>query len=150
MKPNEITDNEIKKENEDVTQSSTTVQEVDTTVINAAEPEATPQPKRRQRPKRKGRAVAGQISRLKLALMCLVPLLLVALWTELAPLLISAGMRGSLIDLPDPYTAVNLRGILQLLLLAPILYAGRQFYQQSVQDLQVLQRPIIFGNRAMT
>ena len=136
MKPNEITDNEIKKENEDATQSSTTVQEVDTTVINAAEPEATPQPKRRQRPKRKGRAVAGQISRLKLALMCLVPLLLVALWTELAPLLISAGMRGSLIDLPESYAAANLCGVLQLLLLAPILYAGRQFYVQAVQDLQ--------------
>ena len=136
MKPNEITDNEIKKENEDATQSSTTVQEVDTTVINAAEPEATPQPKRRQRPKRKGRAVAGQISRLKLALLCLVPLLLVALWTELAPLLISAGMRGSLIDLPESYAAANLCGVLQLLLLAPILYAGRQFYVQAVQDLQ--------------
>ena len=136
MKPNEITDNEIKKENEDATQSSTTVQEVDTTVINAAEPEATPQPKRRQRPKRKGRAVAGQISRLKLALMCLVPLLLVALWTELAPLLISAVMRGSLIDLPESYAAANLCGVLQLLLLAPILYAGRQFYVQAVQDLQ--------------
>lgn len=117
-------------------QPSATVQEVDTASINAAEQDATPQPKRRQRPKRKGRAVAGQISRFKMALLCLVPLLLAAFWTELAPLLVSAGIRGSLFDLPGAYEAVNLRGVLQLILLAPILFAGRQFYQQALRDLQ--------------
>jgi Cu+-exporting ATPase len=45
-------------------------------------------------------------------------------------------MRGSLIDLPDPYAVANLRGVLQLLLLVPILHAGRQFYVQAVQDLR--------------
>ena len=45
-------------------------------------------------------------------------------------------MRGSLIDLPGAYQAADLRGVLQLLLLAPILYAGRQFYVQALQDLQ--------------
>ena len=129
MKTETATDNKLKIE-------VSTVQEVDTASINATEQDVASEPKHRQRPKRKGRAVAGQISRLKMAVMFLVPLLLVAFWTELAPLLVSAGIRGSLIDLPAPYTAVNLRGILQLLLLAPILYAGRQFYQQALQDLQ--------------
>ena len=53
----EITD--VKEE----AQSVPAVQEVDTASINAAEQDATPQPKRRQRPKRKGRSVAGQVSR---------------------------------------------------------------------------------------
>ena len=155
MKPNEINENEIKKENaasaagseavanatdkpnmDDAAQSPALVQEVDVASINAAGQDAASQPKRRQRPKRKGRAVAGQISRLKMAVVFLVPLLLVAFWTELTPLLVSAGIRGSLIDLPDPYAMANLRGVLQLLLLAPILYAGRQFYQQALLDLQ--------------
>lgn len=155
MKPNEKNDNEIKKDNTtgsveseaaanatdkpnagNAAQSSAPVQEVDTASVNTAEQDATSQPKRRQRPKRKGRAVAGQISRLKMAVAFLVLLLLVALWTEIAPQLVSAGIRGSLIDLPDPYAAANLRGVLQLLLLAPVLYAGRQFYQQALQDLQ--------------
>ena len=155
MKPNEINDKEIKKDNtagaveseaatnatdkanaDDAAQSSAPVQEVDTASINATDQEAVPQPKRRQRPKRKGRAVAGQISRLKMAVMFLVPLLLVAFWTEIATLLVAAGIRSSLINLPDPYAAANLRGVLQLLLLAPVLYAGRQFYQQALQDLQ--------------
>ena len=136
MKPNEITDNEINKVNADAAQPSAPVQEVDTASINAAEQDMASQPKRRQRPKRKGRAVAGQISRLKLAVLFLTPLLIVAVWTEIATLLVSAGIRGSLIDLPDPYATANLRGVLQLLLLAPILYAGRQFYQQALQDLQ--------------
>ncbi len=117
-------------------QSVPTVQEVDTTSINAAEQDATPQPKRRQRPKRKGRSVAGQVSRLKLALLFLAPLLLVSFWTELAPFLVSAGIRGSLVDLPGKYETVNLRGLLQLELVGPILYAGRQFYQQALQDLR--------------
>lgn len=43
-------------------QSVPAVQEVDTASINATEQDATPQPKRRQRPKRKGRSVAGQVS----------------------------------------------------------------------------------------
>ncbi len=155
MKPNEKNDNEIKKDNTtgsveseaaanatdkpnagDAAQSSAPVQEVDTASVNTAEQDAASQPKRRQRPKRKGRAVAGQISRLKMAVMFLIPLLLVAFWTEIAPLLVSAGIRGSLIDLPDPHAAANLRGVLQLLLLSPVLYAGRQFYQQALQDLQ--------------
>ena len=155
MKSEIITDKEYKNKNSDAAteskaaadateiaevnetrQSSGTVQEVDTASVNATEQDAASQPKRRQRPKRKGRAVAGQISRLKLALMFLAPLLLVAFWTELAPLLVSSGMRGSLVDLPGAYEAVNLRGVLQLLLLAPILFAGRQFYVQAVQDLQ--------------
>ncbi len=117
-------------------QSVPTVQEVDTASINATEQDATPQPKRRQRPKRKGRSVAGQVSRLKLALLFLAPLLLVSIWTELAPFLVSAGIRGSLVDLPGKYETVNLRGLLQLELVGPILYAGRQFYQQALQDLR--------------
>ena len=119
-------------------QSVPAVQEVDTASINAAEQDATPQPKRRQRPKRKGRSVAGQVSRLKLALLFLAPLLLVSIWTELAPFLVSAGIRGSLVDLPGKYETVNLRGLLQLELVGPILYAGRQFYQQALQDLLFL------------
>ena len=110
-------------ENADVkeeAQSVPAVQEVDTASINAAEQDATSQPKRRQRPKRKGRSVAGQVSRLKLALLFLAPLLLVSIWTELAPFLVSAGIRG----------------LLQLELVGPILYAGRQFYQQALQDLR--------------
>ena len=110
------------------------VQEVDTASINAAEQDATPQPKRRQRPKRKGRSVAGQVSRLKLALLFLAPLLLVSIWTELAPFLVSAGIRGSLVDLPGKYETVNLRGLLQLELVGPILYAGRPFYQQDLRE----------------
>lgn len=129
MDTENVTDNKLKIQ-------ASTVQEVDTAVINATEQEAAPRPKRRQRPRRKGRAAAGQISRLKLALLCLVPLLLVALWTELAPLLISAGIRGSLFDLPGAYESVNLRGMLQLVLLVPVLYAGRQFYMQALQDLK--------------
>ena len=112
------------------------VQEVDTSVINAATAEELPRPKRGQRPKRKGKSVAGQVSRLKLAMLCLIPLLLTAFWTEIAPLLVSAGIRGSLVDLPGAYESINLRGVLQLILLAPILYAGRQFYVQALQDLQ--------------
>ena len=137
MKSENITDYEVNnKSTDEAVKPASTVQEVDTASINAAEQDATPQSKPRQRPKRKGRAVAGQISRLKLALLCLVPLLVVAAWTEIAPLLVSAGIRASLFDLPGAYEAVNLRGVLQLVLLAPILYAGRQFYQQALQDLQ--------------
>ena len=66
----------------------------------------------------------------------LAPLLLVSFWTELAPFLVSAGIRGSLVDLPGKYETVNLRGLLQLELVGPILYAGRQFYQQALQDLR--------------
>ncbi len=128
MKSENVTENEKK--------DASAVQEVDTASINAAEQDAAPQPKRRQRPKQKRRAVAGQISRLKLALLCLVPLMVVAVWTEVAPLLVSAGIRASLFDLPGAYDAVNLRGVLQLVLLTPILYAGRQFFLQSLQDLQ--------------
>ena len=128
MKSENVTENEKK--------DASAVQEVDTASINAAEQDAAPQPKRRQRPKQKRRAVAGQISRLKLALLCLVPLMVVAVWTEVAPLLVSAGIRASLFDLPGAYDAVNLRGVLQLVLLTPILYAGRQFFLQALQDLQ--------------
>ena len=130
MKSENVTENEKK--------DASAVQEVDTASINAAEQDAAPQPKRRQRPKQKRRAVAGQISRLKLALLCLVPLMVVAVWTEVAPLLVSAGIRASLFDLPGAYDAVNLRGVLQLVLLTPILYAGRQFFLQALQDLQEL------------
>ena len=137
MKSENVTDNEVNnKSTDESVQPASTVQEVDTASINAAEQDATPRSKPRQRPKRKGRAVAGQISRLKLALLCLVPLLAVAVWTEIATILISAGIRASLFDLPGAYEAVNLRGVIQLVLLAPILYAGRQFYQQALQDLQ--------------
>ena len=137
MKSENVTDYEMNNQSTDESvQPVSTVQEVDTASINAAEQDATPQSKPRQRPKRKGRAVAGQISRLKLALLSLVPLLVVAAWTEIAPLLASAGIRASLFDLPGAYDAVNLRGVLQLVLLVPILYAGRQFYQQALQDLQ--------------
>ena len=118
MKSENVTENEKK--------DASAVQEVDTASINAAEQDAAPQPKRRQRPKQKRRAVAGQISRLKV----------VAVWTEVAPLLVSAGIRASLFDLPGAYDAVNLRGVLQLVLLTPILYAGRQFFLQALQDLQ--------------
>ena len=137
MKSENVTDNEINnKSTDESVQPASAVQEVDTASINAAEQDATPQPKRRQRPKQKGRAVAGQISRLKLALLSLIPLLVIAVWTEVAPLLASAGIRASLFDLPGAYDTVNLRGVLQLVLLVPILYAGRQFYQQALQDLQ--------------
>ena len=137
MKSENVTDYEMNNQSTDESvQPVSTVQEVDTASINAAEQDATPQSKPRQRPKRKGRAVAGQISRLKLALLCLVPLLVVAVWTEIATILVSSGIRGSLIDLPGAYETVNLRGVIQLVLLAPILYAGRQFYQQAMQDLQ--------------
>ena len=137
MKSENVTDNEVNnKSTDESVQPASAVQEVDTASINAAEQDETPQPKRRQRPKQKGRAVAGQISRLKLALLCLVLLLVVAVWTEVAPLLVSAGIRASLFDLPGAYETVNLRGALQLALLAPILYAGRQFYQQALRDLQ--------------
>ena len=137
MKSENVTDHEVNNKNTDATvQPDSTVQEVDTSSINATEQDTAPRLKPRQRSKRKGRAVAGQISRLKLALLCLVPLLVVAVWTEVAPLLESAGIRASLFDLPEAYEAVNLRGTLQLALLAPILYAGRQFYQQALQDLQ--------------
>ena len=117
-------------------QSSSAVQEVDTAVINATDTEELPKPRRRQRPKKKGRAVAGQISRLNLALLFLIPLLLVAFWTEFAPILATERIRSSLFDLPGAYESVNLRGVLQLVLLAPVLYAGRQFYMQALQDLQ--------------
>ena len=137
MKSENVTENEINnKSTDESVQPASAVQEVDTASINAAEQDATPQPKRRQRPKQKGRAVAGQISRLKLALLSLIPLLVIAVWTEVAPLLASAGIRASLFDLPGAYDTVNLRGVLQLVLLVPILYAGRQFYQQALQDLQ--------------
>ena len=118
------------------TAAQTSVQEVDTAAINATKQEELPQPKRRQRPKKKSRFVAGQISRLKLAVMFLAPLLVVACWTEVAAWLVSSGMKSSLFDLPGQYQLVNVRGLLQLLLLAPILYAGRQFYAQALQDLQ--------------
>ena len=137
MKSENVTDYEVNNQSTDESvQPVSTVQEVDTASINAAEQDATPQSKPRQRPKRKGRAVAGQISRLKLALLSLVPLLVVAVWTEIATILISSGIRASLFDLPGAYETVNLRGVIQLVLLAPILYAGRQFYQQAMQDLQ--------------
>ena len=97
MKSENVTDNEINnKSTDESVQPASAVQEVDTASINAAEQDATPQPKRRQRPKQKGRAVAGQISRLKLALLSLIPLLVIAVWTEVAPLLASAGIRASL------------------------------------------------------
>ena len=71
MKSENVTDYEVNNKNTDATvQPDSTVQEVDTASINAAEQDATPRQKPRQRPKRKGRAVAGQISRLKLALLC--------------------------------------------------------------------------------
>ena len=117
-------------------QSSSTVQEVDTAAINATATEELPKPRRRHRPKKKGRAVAGQISRINLALLFLIPLLFVAFWTEFSLILAAEGMRGSLFDLPGAYESVNLRGVLQLVLLAPVLYAGRQFYMQALQDLQ--------------
>ena len=122
MKSENVTDNEVNNQSTDESvQPVSTVQEVDTASINAAEQDSTPQSKPRQRPKRKGRAVAGQISRLKLALLCLVPLLVVAVWTEIATILISSGIRASLFDLPGAYETVNLRGVIQLVLLAPIL-----------------------------
>ena len=113
-----------------------TVQEVDTAAINEAKQEELPQPKRRQRPKKKSRFVAGQISRLKMAVLFFIPLLAVACWTELAAWLVSSGMKNSLVNLPGQYEPVDVRGLLQLLLLGPILYAGRQFYAQALQDLQ--------------
>ena len=125
-------ENTINAENTDAAKTENAVEAVKD---STAEQDATPQPKRRQRPKRKGRSVAGQVSRLKLALLFLAPLLLVSIWTELAPFLVSAGIRGSLVDLPGKYETVNLRGLLQLELVGPILYAGRQFYQQALQDL---------------
>ena len=67
MKTETVTDNKLKIE-------ASGVQEVDTTSINATEQDVVQEPKRRQRPKRKGRSVAGQISRLKLAVMFLIPL----------------------------------------------------------------------------
>ena len=126
--------NDVQKQ--DTVREQNTVQEVDTTAINATAREELPKPKPRQRPKKKGRAVAGQISRLKMAVLFLIPLLLVTFWTELAPLFSHNGMRGVLFDLPGDFHYVNVRGLLQLLLLAPILYAGRQFYIQALQDLQ--------------
>ena len=153
MKPENVTDSEVNNVNaeteskaavsateeagaDNAAQSSSAVQEVDTAAINATATEELPKPPRRQRPKKKGQAVAGQISRLNLALLFLIPLLFVAFWTEVAPMLAAEGMRGSLFDLPGAYESVNLRGVLQLVLLAPILYAGRQFYLQALQDLQ--------------
>ena len=153
MKSKNVTDSEVKNVNaeaeskatvsaaeeegaDNAAQPASAVQEVDTAAINAAAPEELPKPRRRQRPKKKGRAVAGQISRLKLAALFLIPLLLVAFWTEVAPALEAAGIRGSLFNLPGAYEPVNLRGVLQLALLAPVLYAGRQFYMQALQDLQ--------------
>jgi cation transport ATPase len=155
MKSENVTDSEVNNENleleieskvavsateeagaDNAAQSPSAVQEVDTAAINATATEELPKPRRRQRPKKKGRAVAGQISRLKLAGMFLIPLLLVSFWTEFAPVLAAAGIRSSIVDLPGAYEAVNLRGMLQLVLLAPVLYAGRQFYVQALQDLQ--------------
>ena len=152
MKPENIKENELKNENVNATEeskvatdetkpdeviaSSVTVQEVDTAAINATAAEELPKLRRRQRPKKKGRSVAGQISRLNLALLFLIPLLLVAFWTDVALILVAEGIRGSLFDLPGAYASVNLRGVLQLVLLAPVLYAGRQFYLQALQDLQ--------------
>ena len=152
MKPENIKENELKNENVNATEeskvaadetkpdevipSSVAVQEVDTAAINATAAEELPKLRRRQRPKKKGRSVAGQISRLNLALLFLIPLLLVAFWTDVALILVAEGIRGSLFDLPGAYASVNLRGVLQLVLLAPVLYAGRQFYLQALQDLQ--------------
>ena len=152
MKPENIKENELKNENVNATEeskvatdetkpdeviaSSVTVQEVDTAAINATAAEELPKLRRRQRPKKKGRSVAGQISRLNLALLFLIPLLLVAFWTDVALILVAEGIRGSLFDLPGAYASVNLRGVLQLVLRAPVLYAGRQFYLQALQDLQ--------------
>ena len=152
MKPENIKENELKNENVNATEeskvatdetkpdeviaSSVTVQEVDTAAINATAAEELPKLRRRQRPKKKGRSVAGQISRLNLALLFLIPLLLVAFWTDVALILVAEGIRGSVFDLPGAYASVNLRGVLQLVLLAPVLYAGRQFYLQALQDLQ--------------
>ena len=133
MKPENIKENELKNENVNATEeskvaadetkpdevipSSVTVQEVDTAAINATAAEELPKLRRRQRPKKKGRSVAGQISRLNLALLFLIPLLLVAFWTDVALILVAEGIRGSLFDLPGAYASVNLRGVLQLVLL---------------------------------
>ncbi|MBQ8920416.1 MAG: cation-translocating P-type ATPase [Acidaminococcaceae bacterium] len=129
-KENNMTDNTTAAE------ENITVQEVDTAAINETKQEELPQPKRRQRPKKKSRFVAGQISRLKMAVMFFIPLLAVACWTELAVWLASSGMKNSLVNLPGQYEPVDVRGLLQLLLVGPVLYAGRQFYTQALQDLQ--------------
>ena len=123
-------------ENTTAAEGNITVQEVDTAAINEAKQEELPQPKRRQRPKKKSRFVAGQISRLKMAILFLIPLLVVACWTEVAAWLASSGMKNSLVNLPGQYEPVDVRGLLQLLLVGPVLYAGRQFYIQALQDLQ--------------
>jgi len=112
------------------------VQEVDTAAVNAAESDEQFKPKRKQRQKQKRRAVAGQASRLKTAVLFLIPLLVVAVWTELASWLASLDMRNSLIDLPGGFRSVDVRGLLQVLLLLPVLYAGRQFYHQALRDLR--------------
>ena len=123
-------------ENTTAAEGNITVQEVDTAAINEAKEEELPQPKRRQRPKKKSRFVAGQISRLKMAILFLIPLLVVACWTEVAAWLASSGMKNSLVNLPGQYEPVDVRGLLQLLLVGPVLDAGRQFYIQALQDLQ--------------
>ncbi|MBQ9697335.1 MAG: cation-translocating P-type ATPase [Acidaminococcaceae bacterium] len=123
-------------ENTTADEGNITVQEVDTAAINETKQEELPQPKRRQRPKKKSRFVAGQISRLKMAILFLIPLLVVACWTEVAAWLASSGMKNSLVNLPGQYEPVDVRGLLQLLLVGPVLYAGRQFYIQALQDLQ--------------
>ncbi|MBQ8919159.1 MAG: hypothetical protein IJ056_03540, partial [Acidaminococcaceae bacterium] len=123
-------------ENTTAAEGNITVQEVDTAAINETKQEELPQPKRRQRPKKKSRFVAGQISRLKMAILFLIPLFVVACWTEVAAWLASSGMKNSLVNLPGQYEPVDVRGLLQLLLVGPVLYAGRQFYIQALQDLQ--------------
>ena len=123
-------------ENTTAAEGNITVQEVDTAAINETKQEELPQPKRRQRPKKKSRFVAGQISRLKMAILFLIPLFVVACWREVAAWLASSGMMNSLVNLPGHYEPVDVRGLLQLLLVGPVLYAGRQFYIQALQDLQ--------------
>ena len=63
----------------------------------------------------------------------LIPLLLVSIWTEIASLLAEAGLRGVLFDLPGAYRSVNARGLLQLLLLAPVLY--RRLVEKRRQEV---------------
>lgn len=116
-------------------QSDAKIKEIDTAAINSAPAKVDPKPSERKR-HRQGKAVAGQISRLKLALLFFIPLLFVSLWTETAPFLEQWGFRHSLADLPGDHASVNVRGLLQLLLVIPILYAGRQFFGQALSDLK--------------
>lgn len=127
---------ETKTEVRDTTLSASAIQEIDTAAINAAPAETGSGQGERRSKRRQSKAVAGQISRLKLALLFLLPLLLVSVWTEGAPYLARWGLRHSLAELPGAYSVVNVRGLLQLLLILPILYAGRQFFRQALLDLR--------------